>query len=455
MIAHKMTRRQMLQWLGVSTAAVGLAACAPAAAPSAAPAAAPAAGNSSAAAPDVAKKVMSIATYAITFHEWQRHFAHEWADQHPDVDLDVQEIVYAEMPKLQLTMLATDTLWDVLFSGIKWFPFSAVSGAFLELDEHIATSADLNIEDFFQTAVEGCKVDGKTYGLPYEMHPGNPALVIYNKNILDEKGLGYPQDDWTTLQYAELAQQATDAENKIFGTQYLPGNYYDFSNLSRSYGSELIGEDGTRFNFNVTPECIEAAKWVWSLRNELSCAPSLAEAEGLAFTAGTLATSTFGLYAVRDLQQTIADKFEYDLVLHPTGPDGTRGYNAFVSIFSAFSNTKHPDEAFDLIKYLLRTESGIWTVLNPPSYPIPRKTVWTDPKVLPELHPIFQRAYDMMSDTAIPGPFAMPKNVRFQEFQDNWANTIPDLFYGDVGFEEGMQTVQDACQEILDLPRPG
>ncbi len=446
-MASKMTRREVLKWMGMSTAAVGLAACAPA------PASAPT-GDTSASAPDAAKKTMSIATYAITFHEWQRQLSKEWAEQHPDVELDVQEIVYAEMPKLQLTMLATDTLWDVVYSGIKWFPFSAVSGAFLPLDDQISASPDLNIDDFFQTAVDGCKVDGKTYGLPYEMHPGNPALVIYNKNILDEKGLDYPQDDWTTLQYAELAQQATDADNGVYGTQYLPGNYYDFSNLSRAYGTELIGEEGTQLNFNVAPECIEAAEWVWSLRNELNCAPSRDEAQGLQFTAGTLATSTFGLYAVRDLQQTIADNFEYDLVLHPTGPEGTRGYNAFVSMFSAYSGTKHPDEAFDLIKYLLRSESGVFIVLNPPSFPIPRKSVWTDSEVMAELHPIFQRAYAMMSDPSIPGPFAMPYNVRFQEFQDTWANTTPDLFYGDVGFEEGMQFVQDECQAILDLPRP-
>ena len=51
------------------------------------------------------------------------------------------------------------------------------------------------------------------------------------------------------------------------------------------------------------------------------------------------------------------------------------------------------------------------------------------------------------------GPFPMPYNLRFQELQDNWANTSPDLFYGDVAFEEGLQTVQDTMQEILDLDR--
>ncbi len=446
MTEQKISRRSLLKWLGASTAVIGLAACAPAAPSSGATT------STDAAAPDSAKKAMSIATYAIPFHDWQRHFAREWAAENPDVELEVLEIVYADMPKLQLTMLATDTLWDVVFSGIKWYPYSALSGAFLAIDDHISAT-NLDLEDFFATALEGSRVDGTMYGLPYEMHPGNPALIVYNKTMLDEKGLDYPQDDWNVMQYAELAQAATDAENGIFGTNYMPGNYYDFSSICRAFGSELLGEEGRQFLFNVAPESIEAARWIWSLRNELSAAPSREEAEGLLFTTGTMATSTLGLYAVRELDTQIEDKFEFDTCLHPVGPRGQRGYNAFVSIFSAYSGTEHPDEAFDLLTYLLRPESGIWSTLNPPSYPIPRKSVWSAPEVVTELPPIFQRSLDMMSDTSIPGPFAMPYNVRFQEFQDTWANTIPDLFYGDVDFETQMQFVQDECQAILDLPR--
>ena len=446
---QKMTRRELLKALGFGAAAVSLAACAPAGPPSSST------GDSAASAPSTANKTMSIATYAIPFHDWQRHWAREWAAQHPDVDLEVLEIVYDEMPKKQLSMLATDSLWDVVYSGIKWFPYSAVSGAFLPLDDYIASTDGLDLSDFFTTALEGCKVDGVMYGLPYEMHPGNPALIVYNKTMLEEKGLDLPQDDWTVMDYADLAVQATDAENAIFGTQYLPGNYYDFANLVRSYGGEILGEDGTRFLFNDSPEGQEAARWVYSLRNELNCAPNMEESQGVQFAGGTLATSTLGLYAVLGLRETIADKFEYDFSLHPVGPEGQRGYSAFVSIFSAFSGTQYPDEAFDLINTLLSTEAGVWAVLNPPSYPNPRKSVWNDPKVVEQLPDIFMRALAMMSDDSIPGPFPMPNNVRFQELQDTWANTTPDLFYGESSFEDGMQFVQDECQAILDLPRPG
>lgn len=73
--------------------------------------------------------------------------------------------------------------------------------------------------------------------------------------------------------------------------------------------------------------------------------------------------------------------------------------------------------------------------------------------LLNKSHPIFRRVLDMYNDSSIPGPFPMPGNLRFSELQDNWSQTVSDLFYGDVPFDEGIQATHDAMQEILDLPR--
>ena len=43
---------------------------------------------------------------------------------------------------------------------------------------------------------------------------------------------------------------------------------------------------------------------------------------------------------------------------------------------------------------------------------------------------------------------------RFAELQDKWSNLASPLFYGEVGFDQGMKATQDACQAIMDLPRP-
>lgn len=439
----QLTRRQMLQWLGVGSAGLALAACAPAAGP---------ASDEGGAAPSGAQKELSIATYADPRNEWQRTVAKAWAEEHPDVNLNIDEVIYGEMNKKQQAAMATDTLWDVSFSGVKWFPFLVARGAFAPLEDFIAQN-DPGMDDFFSAGLAGSSFEGKLYGLPYLMHPGNPALIIFNLDLLDEKGLTPPEsNDWTTTEYAELAAAAADNDNNIFGTNLMPGNYYDHCSFARTYGGDILDDEANNFTFATDPASVEAARWVTSLRTEYDAAPNRAEAEGLSFPTGTMATSTLGTYAVRSLDETIADRFQYEIRLFPNSPESPRGYQAFVECFSVAASSAHPEEAFDLVVAETSTQAGIDSVLSSSNQPTARKSVWEAPEVSSILHPIFLDALEWMSTE--PGPFPHPSNLRFQELQDTWANTSPDLFYGDVPFEEGLQAVQDACQEIMQLPRP-
>lgn len=445
MDSKQFSRREMLKWMGMGSAATVLAACAPQSG----------GGQSGASSSDTTSDAaadqvsLSVATYAGPNNDWQRHFANQWAEE-TGADLQVDEAIYGEMAKKQLTLLATGTLWDVSFSGIKWFPFSAAKGAFLPLDDFISAN-DPGMDDFFDAARIGGELDGKNYGLPYLLHPGNPALIVYNKDILAEKGLAEPHDDMTTLEYADLAAGASDPDNQLFGTNYLPGNYYDFASLIRAFGEDVLVDEAQTFNFAISEKAKEAAQWITELRTVHRAAPNRDENEGLQFAAGNMATRTIGTYAVRGMSETVGDKFEFDFALHPVSPEGGRGYSAFVEVFSVFSDSQHPAEAFDLVTTLTSTDAGVWSVQQSATgNPTARKSVWET--VEGDLHPIFGRALAMMQ--SISNPFPTPHNLRFSELQDQWANLSPDIFYGDVPLDEGMETVQQACQEILDLPRP-
>lgn len=452
MANQNFSRRKFLKLAGVGSAAAALAACAAPAAPSAAPAADE---GGEAAAPAAAQKEMSVATFAAVLHDWQREFARRWAEQNPDVDLAIEEVVYSEMGKLQLARSASGTLWDLVFSGIKWFPFSASKGMFLVLDDYLANREDANLPDFFPAALAGGYLDGALYGLPYEIHPGNPAIVAINTEYFDSKGIDIPDDEWDVLQYRDLAENLTDRELNIYGTDYWPGNYYDFQSLVRAYGEEVMDEAHDNFLFNVDPKNIEAARWIWSLRAERDVAvPQEMMLEGVEFTAGALASDVTGSYSVNRYLTEIGDSFTADFVLFPKGPDGKRGYTAFTSNYSCYSETDYPEEAVDLLVYLTSTEAGLWSALEQGTgQPNARFSVWEDEQVLGQSHPIFERVLNKLYRADLDGSFPIPSNLRFQELQDNWANTMPELFHGNVPFEEGMEAVQTACQEIMELPR--
>jgi multiple sugar transport system substrate-binding protein len=381
---------------------------------------------------------------------WQRAAIEDFKKKNEGVAVEVTEVPYADMAKKQLAMLATDTMPDVVYSGIKWFHYAAFKGSFYALDDLVKTT-DPGMDDFFKAAVEGGKLDGKLYALPIELNSGNQNIIIYNKTLLGEKGVKEPTDDWTLEEYASTAAKITEADKHIYGTNLLTGSYYDFSALSRCLGGDILSDDGKQFTLTTDPKATEAAKWETELRTVHNAAPSRADTEGLTFAAGQLGLQAAGIYSVIPTKETVADKFEWDVVLGPTGPDGRRGYEAFVGMNSIYAKTKNLDNAYALTAHFSSKEMATLSTLEY-GYSCARISVWQSDE-LAKIAPIFKRAAAWMADPKHEGPFPMPYNLRFSELQDKWANLSSALFYGEVGFDEGMKNIQEECQAIVALPR--
>jgi len=482
------TRRRLLGGLALTAAAAALAACggsapapteapkaaapAPTTAPassgaSAAPTTAPAAPGGAAAAPTQAagaapqaaapaasggaKTPLAIAVWEFPDRRWQEAAAKDWQKQHPEVDLKIDTMVYNDYAVKQLALLATGTLQDVFFSGVKWYPATVSKGGMLALDDLIK-SKDPGASDFVPASYAGCKFEGKVYGLPFEANPGNYNVIMFNKDMLDAKGVKYPTDDWTFEQFAELAQKLTDKSKKIWGTDaaYFM-NYYDLDTISRSYGGELLSEDGKKFQLTTDDASKKAAQWHYDLLNKLEASPKRADRDGLNFPSGRVALGSVGIQSVKGLSKTIGDKFKWDAVLGPTGTGGLRGSDGFVTIYSIYAKTKAADKAYDLLLY--ETSKDVATrAMVEEGQPPARASVWASDEAA-KIHPIWGRAIKWMTDPKTKGPFPHPANLRFSELQDKWVNVGYPLFYGEVSFDEGMKNAQAACQAICDLPR--
>lgn len=419
---------------------------------SSAPGAAPTTAASSASPQPAAagKTNLSIAVWTIAGREWQKMFAQKYQQEHPEVNLRIDEIVYNDMAKKQLAEIATGTLQDAVYSGIKWMSYSAYKGAFRAIDDYVKQK-DPGIDDYYPSGLAGTKFEGKMYALPFEVNPGNLNVIVYNKDMLQKKGVAEPTDNWTFDQYTEFATKMTDPAAKIYGTDIFFGTYYDFSALVRSYGGDDLSEDGKQFTFNTDPMSIKAAQWAVDVRVKYKAAPSRAESQGIQFPAGQLASTAQGVQSVVSLGKTIADKFKWGVVLGPTGTNGMRGQDGFVTMYNIYSKSKVPEAAYDLIMYMTSKDTALWAMANQ-GQPSARKSVWTAPEVT-KVNDIFGRAEAWMGDPKNKGPFPMPNNLRFSELQDKWANTTDALWYGEIGFQEGMKKVQDACNAIVGLPR--
>jgi multiple sugar transport system substrate-binding protein len=478
----------LLGAIGMGAASVALAACgssAPTAAPTSAPAAKPAESKPAAAEPPTpaaaaaptapaaaatrpaaqtapqaaapasgggAKTPVTLAVWEFPDRPWQSTAGQDYQKAHPEVDLKIDKMVYGEYDKKQLALLATGSLQDIVFSGVKWFPTSTFKGAFLSLDD-LVKAKDPGLADFVPAALAGSKFEGKLYALPFEANPGNYNVVMYNKELLDAKGVKAPTDEWTYEQFGEMAQKLTDKSKKIWGTDsFYPGNYYDQNCIARSLGGDMFSEDAKKFQFNTDAASIKAAQWHYDLINKLEAAPKRADKEGLSFPSGRVALGTVGIQSVKGLSKTIGDKFKWDVVLGPTGPGGNRGTDGFVTMYSLYAKTKVPEKAYEVMMYVTSKEVATRAFVEE-GQPPARTSIWASEEAQ-KIQPVWGRAIKWMTDPKTKGPFPHPYNLRFSELQDKWVNVAQPLFYGEVPFEEGMKKTQEELQKIMDLPRP-
>jgi multiple sugar transport system substrate-binding protein len=445
-----------------ATAPAAGAATKPAAAPATAPAASsatPAVAPSGSPAPASAPAQagagipLSIAVYEFVDRQWPNKASQEWGQQHPEVDLKIEKMIYAEFDRKQLALLATGSLQDISFAGIRWFPTSAHKGAFLPLDD-LVKAKDPGLDDFIPSAVAGSKFDGKLQALPFTVNPGNKNVVMFNKDLLDEKGVRYPTDDWTFEQFAEMAVKLTDKAKRIWGADcaYFD-SYYDQACVSRSYGGDILSADSSKFTLTTDPASVKGAQWMHDIINKQQAAPKRADREGLSFPSGRVALLSTGTANFTGIGKAVGDKFKWEIVLGPTGPGGLRGHDGFVTVFAIYAKSKVPEKAYELLTHVTSKDVAMRLALKEEGQATARASVWASDEAQ-KLSPIYPRAIKWMTDTRHKGPFPFPANLRHTELHDKWNNLAPSIFYGELPLEEGMKKTQEELQKIMDLPRP-
>ena len=76
-----------------------------------------------------------------------------------------------------------------------------------------------------------------------------------------------------------------------------------------------------------------------------------------------------------------------------------------------------------------------------------RTDVWESDR-LAEISPIYRTIAATFPDG--PAPWYRPANARASEFIDTLNNDLQAIWTGQVGFEEGVETTNMLCQEVLD-----
>ncbi|MFL5805812.1 MAG: extracellular solute-binding protein [Roseiflexaceae bacterium] len=312
--------------------------------------------------------------------ELEQKVVEQFNASHPKIQLILEVVTYNAAIDTLSTELASgnppDIVGPVGVSGA-----NAFFGQWLDLSELIKkTNYDVN--QFDKGAVEFYKAGGEgQVGLPFAIYP---SMLYYQRALFDEAGLKYPphkyneqyvmpdgkQVEWNYDTVAQIAkiltvdEQGKDATEQGFDpqkiTQYgFVHQYQDLRAMGSYWGADsLVEQDGK--TVRIPPQWVESWKWhydgMWN-SHFIPTSPviqSPAFGAGDPFHSGKVAMALTHLWYSGGLEDT---DNKWDIAVVPShGGKVTANFNA--DTFRVFKTTKHPDETFEVLTYLIGEASA-------------------------------------------------------------------------------------------------
>ncbi len=371
----------------------------------------------------------------------QRRFARDFMRLHPNVRVEIEPVAGDVTVAFSMRLAGGDAP-DVLYAG-NWFLFEfADKGTLLPLDDLIARDG-IDMGQFFDSALSGIQWDGATYALPEAI---NVEMLFYNQDIFDRYGVPYPEPGWTWDDYLEKARRLTqdtdgDGRTDIWGCYvwtWIPG----FLPFMLQNESNMFDDDFRRFTMD-DPRAIEALQFIQDLIFRYRVAPGRQALQSQLsidmFASGRIAMGSFGYWGVRELQGA---PFRWDVAELPRRR--TTGNVVHVHSFAINRETEHPEEAWELIKYLTLDEPAREVVyLIPAQKRIAAEMIRAGNEGMPA------NAEAILATATDPNTVSPPFGPRFGEYSSVLGLELDGVWLGKVSVEEAVRRAKPQIELIL------
>jgi multiple sugar transport system substrate-binding protein len=105
-----------------------------------------------------------------------------------------------------MVQMSAGTAPDVVYWSPAKLSELADRGMALDLTQLIEEDTSINLDDYFDVAIDRCVWDGKMYAMPLHIAP---LVLYYNKDHFDEAGISYPDDSWGEKEFLDAAGKLT------------------------------------------------------------------------------------------------------------------------------------------------------------------------------------------------------------------------------------------------------
>lgn len=251
-----------------------------------------------------------------------------------------------------VTMFTGGAAPDLLLLNSGNFEMFAARGWLLPLDRFVQNDPEFDVNAFLPASIEGSSLGGVLYGLPYDV---SNHLPYYNKQMFARQGLPEP-GNWTWEELIDMAKKLTvdqdgDGTIDVYGLG-LAADEWHWPSILAQFDVQLFSEDGNRL-YATSPEFVEFMEWYFSLIHIEGIAPYDPGGIGR-FASQGVAIAHFGPW-YRPSLELLESKFDYDIAYPPIGDRPGTIY--YVDQFAIASSTNHPEEAWELLKFIAGPEA--------------------------------------------------------------------------------------------------
>ena len=345
------TRREFLKLAGMTTASAALAACSPRTLG------------------DPAAK--SANPVQLVYRDWRTDWFAPMAQQmleefhaaQPNIrvyyNLDPESNEFEEK---SLADLEAGTAADVFQGCCSFLPIWAQKGYLLDLRPYVQADLDrATIEDWDTAQYKSFFTrDGRQYALP--KYHGALALY-YNKDLFDQASVNYPTDSWTHDDYLAAMRRLSSGHNPG-GQPSVWGSMTDIAweRLQvhvNAWGGHFVNPSDPTKSHMAEPSALQALEWLHARMWEDKVMATKLDVQNKgtqeAFIAGQLAMVEEGSWALKNILANA--NFRVGLAAFPAGLT-RRATLATTDGFAIYAGTKHPEAAWELLKFLISKEYG-------------------------------------------------------------------------------------------------
>lgn len=395
--------------------------------------------------------------------------AADFTAANPNIEVEIQQAGWGDYwTQLQTDMVAGSAP-DVFTNHLAKYPEFAAKEQIIDI-QPLVDEDGIDTDAYLGALAELWTRDGKRFGLPKDF---DTIAVVYNQDMLDAAGVtveelnnatwnptdgGSFQEIMAKLTLDENGNNALspdfDADNVV---QYgLTMSYDDgggaygqtqWSHFAYSNGFQFIDGLYAEEYFYDDPALIETLNWYQNMMIDESLAAPFENVASLGgqtlFTSGQAAMTTDGSWMIGFYNDS--SDFEVGFARLPEGPEGRKSmFNGLAD--SIWVGTEHPDEAWELVKYLASADCA--------------NTVGDFGVVLPAQQEAVDRALESFGDKDIDvsaftdlatdenSTFLFPVTDNASEISEIMNEVMQSIWLGDA---EPADILPEANEEVNDL----